>query len=351
MHYDSDKSIDDVLARYPKDCRPRSVKDLGGAGGFSGAAFWRLETERGTLCLRRWPPQADPKWPERLRFIHALLEHVVRRGFSLVPAPIRTKQGESYVQKNSELWELISWLPGHADYLPLRRPEKLRAALAALAKFHVAAADFVATERGAAPSPGIRRRRRQIESLRSGGLRAIAVAVDASPQPAGGNDSQDRSALRQLAHRLLPLYAQAEEPILRELIAAELVKIPLQPCIRDIWHDHVLFEGDRVSGIVDFGAARIDNVAGDVARLLGSFSNSEDDAVVWREGLAAYESIRPLSADERHLVGVFDRSGTLLAGINWLEWIFVERRIFTDPAAVCGRLGGIIARLERLTPG
>jgi homoserine kinase type II len=353
MQYDSDKVVDGVLAQYPDDCRPRRVETLGGAGGFSGAAFWRLDTERGTLCLRRWPPQADPKWPQRLRFIHALLEHVVYRGFFVVPAPIRTRQGETYVQQDDELWELTSWLPGHADYLPLRRPEKLRAALTALAEFHVAGADFATAERRAAPSPGIRRRRNQIDALRSGGLRAITVAVDAAPRPPIAIDSHNWSTLRKLARRLLPLYAQAEEPVLRELIAVGEEKIPLQPCIRDIWHDHVLFEGDRVSGIVDFGAMRIDNVAGDIARLLGSFSlsNSADDAVVWREGLAAYESVRPLSADERHLAGVFDRSGTLLAGINWLEWIFIEGRTFADLAAVCGRLGGIVARLEQLTQG
>ena len=277
----------------------------------------------------------------------------MRRGFSIVPTPIRTMQGESYVQLKNDFWELTSWLPGQADYLPLRRPEKLRAALAALAQFHVAAADYVGMERVTpTSSPGILARRRgRIESLRSGALTAIATAVDAASHPADGIDSHDWNALRQLGRRLLPLYAQAEEPVLRQLIAAAAQKIPLQPCIRDIWHDHVLFEGDRVSGIVDFGATRIDNVACDVARLLGSFSpaNRADDAAVWREGLAAYESVRPLSADERQLVGVFDRSGTLLAGINWLEWIFINGRTFADLAAVCSRLDGIIARLKRLT--
>lgn len=98
---------------------------------------------------------------------------------------------------------------------------------------------------------------------------------------------------------------------------------------------------------------RTDNVAGDVARLLGSLSfnesNGASDADVWRDGLAAYESVRPLSADERQLVGVFDRSTAILAGINWLQWLFVELRTFADLAAVRHRLAAIVARLERLT--
>jgi homoserine kinase type II len=341
-----------LLAFYPEDCRPQRLEDLGGAGGFSGAAFWRLTTPRGLLCLRRWPSQADPsdpKWSQRLGFIHAVLEHVARRGFSLVPIPIRTRQGNSHLQLDDFSWELSPWLAGHADYLPLRRPEKLRAAMTALAEFHRAAADFGIRGIDCRPaaSPGVRARRHRIEQLRAGGLQAIATAVDAAPRPAPGCVPQEWIALVELARRLLPLYSQAEEPVLRQLVAAEPIEVPMQPCIRDIWHDHVLFEGDRVSGLIDFGAMRVDNVACDAARLLGSLA--DDDAGVWQEGLAAYLATRPLSRDEQNLVGVFDRSTTLLAGMNWLEWIFLQRRTFAEPPAVIARLGRIVSRMERLT--
>ena len=232
---------------------------------------------------------------------------------------------------------------------------KTRAALSALAEFHRAAADFVELEsrRAISPSPGILARRRQIEALRAGGLAAIVAAVDNATQSSHGNSSSDWIAIVDLARRLLPLYARAEEPVFKAVFAAERLRVPLQPCIRDIWHEHVLFLEDRVSGLIDFGAMRTDNVAGDVARLLGSFSfdesKGESDTEVWRDGLAAYESVRPLSAAERQLAGVFDRSTAILAGINWLEWLFVERRTFADLAAVCARLAEIAARLERLT--
>jgi homoserine kinase type II len=235
----------------------------------------------------------------------------------------------------------------------MRQPEKLRAALSALAEFHRAAADFFERDHGPAPSPGILARRRQIDSLRSGGLPAIVAAIDDATPSAHGIHSNEWTALVELARRLLSLYARAEESVLEKLIVAVRLNIPLQPCIRDIWHDHVLFLENRVSGLIDFGAMRIDNVAGDVARLLGSFSfddsKKKSDAEAWEKGLAAYEAVRPLSADERQLVGVFDHSTTLLAGINWLEWLFVERRTFADLAAVRVRLAGIVARLERLT--
>ena len=30
----------------------------------------------------------------------------------------------------------------------------------------------------------------------------------------------------------------------------------LQPCLCDLWHDHLLFEGDRLAGVVDYRAAK-----------------------------------------------------------------------------------------------
>src|SRR5205807_3808434 len=47
------------------------------------------------------------------------------------------------------------------------------------------------------------------------------------------------------------------------------ISLPLQPCIRDIWHDHVLFTANDVTGVIDFGAVDMDTPATDIARLLG----------------------------------------------------------------------------------
>ncbi len=108
----------------------------------------------------------------------------------------------------------------------------------------------------------------------------------------------------------------------------------------------MLFEGNRVSGIIDFGAMRIDTVAGDVSRLLGSLAG--DDLVAWQRGLKAYQTIRRLSDAEFALVPVFDESTMLLAGFNWLEWLVGGRR-FENPGEVLRRLRMIVNRLEVLS--
>ncbi len=66
-----------IVRRYPADCQPTRVESLGSAGGLSGARFWRIVAPRGVLVLRRWPTEHPT--PERLQFIHAVLQHAASR--------------------------------------------------------------------------------------------------------------------------------------------------------------------------------------------------------------------------------------------------------------------------------
>jgi Ser/Thr protein kinase RdoA (MazF antagonist) len=122
--------------------------------------------------------------------------------------------------------------------------------------------------------------------------------------------------------------------------------LPEQVCIRDVRSAHVLFTGDRVSGIVDFDAMQMTSVAVDVARLLGSYV--ADDYGRWQHGIDAYSAIRPLSPDERRAARVLDQLGVLGAGLSWLKWILLERRQFEVPQ-VLARLAVTERRLEHLS--
>src|SRR3954447_6586549 len=132
----------EVVRNYPADCQPTLTEPLGFAGGMSGAQFWRMQSPRGTLVLRRWP--AEHPTPDRLRFIHEVLFHAARNGIEFLALPIHTSAGNSWVHDGCHLWELAPWMPGVADYESLPTKEKLCAAMAALARFHVAVAEFPA---------------------------------------------------------------------------------------------------------------------------------------------------------------------------------------------------------------
>jgi Ser/Thr protein kinase RdoA (MazF antagonist) len=323
--------IRQIIAAYPSDCQPAGIESLGSAGGFSGARLWRLRTPRGALCLRRWPKEHPTS--EGLEFIQAVLRHVWQAGFRLAPAPVDTQHQAGYVRQGGHLWELTPWMPGDADYRQAPSKAKLRAALTALATFHRAAESFPSTDRSPSRSPGVAERLLRLQQLMSGGFQEIASRIETGSWP--------EFAL--LARQMIDLFPKVAPRILSQLAKAAELRVSLQPCIRDVWHAHVLFAGDQVTGLIDFGAMRVENVATDIARLLSSLVGNDLNG--WQQGLDAYTQVRPLSADELQLIEAFDQSGSLLGGINWVDWIYLEGRHFEDRPAVLGRLGEHVARL------
>ncbi len=330
----TETEIRGVISEYPAECRPHRTEPLGCAGGFSGARFWRLHTPSGGLCLRRWPKKSPSL--EQLQFIQATLWHVTREGFELVPLPRETRTHAGYVRKGGYFWELAPWLTGEADFHERPSTRRLRAALKTLAEFHRSAESFPIPHRQPARSPGIRSRLEQLQRWVAGDLARLAQSFRPGIWP----------ELEHRAAEILGLAPVAAGGILSGLSGASRLAVPLQVCIGDIWHGHVLYVGDRVTGLVDFGSVRTDNVAADIARLLGSMAG--DDAALWHEGLMAYEAVRPLSGSEYPLIEAFDESTVLMAGLNWINWIYRERRTFEASGLIPGRLDSTIVRLHHL---
>ena len=322
-----------VLAAYPADCQPQEAEFLSSAGGFSGARLWRLRAPRGTLCLRRWPREQSR---QQLEFIQAVLWHVVQEGFVLAPLPLETRTHAGYVSEAGHLWEITPWLPGQADYRNAPSVVKLRAAMHAVAQFHLASASFPLPERLPAVPPGIAERAQRLRAWSPERLTRLSAAIATCGWP----------ELTERADRLLRMFRRTASSVAQTLRAATALRAPLQPCIRDIWHDHVLFVGERVSGLIDFGAMRIETVAADVARLAGSLC--DDDSQAWLTALTAYEQVRRLSPEETLLVTAYDRANVLLSGMNWLDWIYLEGRAFDNRAAVCQRIDENLERITRL---
>lgn len=225
-------------------------------------------------------------------------------------------------------------MPDHLAGTPEAAPYVQRA-LRLAAQFHRAAST---QDLAYGPAPGVRRRLEQTESLISGGLQQLASAV--AQHAAAFPTLADRATeLFELAPRAIPTAASA-------LRHATTFSVPIQPCIRDIHREHVLFQGVQSTGIIDFGALRDDSVAGDVARLMGSLAL--DNADLWQTGLAAYRQARPLSGEELSLVRAYDQSTVLLSGLNWLRWVFVEHRRFENHEGILARFDEITARLAIL---
>ena len=324
------QDLDELLARYPHHLKPLSnLEALGGAGGYSGARLWRYRAPRGLLVLRAWP--SDGPGRARLEKIHRWLFLTSPTG--LTPVPLRDNSDRSIQEFQGILWELTPWLPGKAD--PAHPPElgHLQAAFAGLAALH----ERLSCESSSSISPGLAQRRDTVDHLIRGGFDTIETAVAANP--ASADQAAAASKWLSLARSLAPTLSE----VLRK--AAGSVR-DLQPCLRDARPEHFLFEHDRLSGIVDFGAMGIDCVAADLARLIGDWLDGDPAARV--AALAAYERIRPLQPAEIPLLTAFESSADLLIGQTWLNWCYLEHRRFEDPHAVSNGLARGLKRLERL---
>jgi Ser/Thr protein kinase RdoA (MazF antagonist) len=226
-------------------------------------------------------------------------------------------------------------MPGAADFAANPRVERVEAALRALAELHIATATFPLKGPPPHVSAALVRRQIRLQTSTPEYFDELTRVVEESPSP-----EMDGRARRVVAAARL-----AAPDVLRRVLAAGRIMIRPQPCLGDVWHGNVLFEGDRVAGIVDTTGIRPDSVALDISRLLGSMTHPGDAA--WEAGLAAYHAVRPLCDPERTLVDALDRTGILLGGLNWIEWIYRQRRHFDDPAAVLSRVDWVLARLER----
>src|SRR5262249_48027114 len=105
-----------------------------------------------------------------------------------------------------------------------------------------------------------------------------------------------------------------------------------------------LFDGNTVTGLIDYGGVKIDHVAVDLARLLGSMV--EDRVKLRAAGLEAYKRVRPLSLQEEELVSVLDETGTLVGLITWLKWLYIDGKQFDDRTAAARRLEMLVKRVE-----
>jgi homoserine kinase type II len=313
-----DRAAAEVLTRYPAVLFSGAPAPLGGFGGFSGARLWRLAGAAGPLCLRAWPAGQTP---DRLAFIHRLTAHARAAGLTFVPGLFATRDGATRVEHAGRLWELQEWMPGAADYHRRPTAARLEAACDALARLHVCWQ--AACDEDAGVCPAVLRR-----------LRAAVEWRDLI-----------RDGWRPPAPPALLRWMEAVPGLLGGWACREW---PLQPCVGDPWHENLLFDGDRLTGLVDYGAAKVDHPAADVARLLGSLA--EDDSDGWTAGLRAYRRVRPFSDDEEALARALDVTGTAAAAALWLRWLYRGERALADRDAAGRRLATLLGRVQKWAP-
>lgn len=217
--------------------------------------------------------------PEELPFYLNLMAHLANAGVQ-APAPEPDRSGALWSILNGKPAGLVARLEGVAVVRP--DVEHCAAAGAVLAQMHLAAASY----------------RPRLSNRRGPGW------------------------WRQAARAVRP-FLSAEQ---NALIAAELkfqaglakVRLPRGAIHGDLFCDNVLFEGARVSGVIDFGFAATDAFLYDLAIAVNDWCVCTETG---REGaldetrvaamVAAYTALRPVTSEERTIWASLLRAGAL----------------------------------------
>jgi homoserine kinase type II len=300
---------------FPRPGMPRPIP-----AGFSGARLWRFDSSAGAFCLRAWPSAFPLK---RLAYIHRLLARARAGGLAFVPRVEQARVGATWVQFHGRLWEVQEWLPGAADFHAASAPQRLAAACQALARLHQC---WAAAEEGVVEvCPAVKRRLEAATEWRA--------RWNAGWRP---------------PRRLAPALTRAMADIPYRLGPWRRSRLRLQPCHGDPWRDNLLFDGDGLTGVVDYGAVKMDHPAADVARLIGSCVWYDADG--WSIGLRAYRTVQPFSVEGEELARTLDVTGTAAAAARWVWWLEDQQRAPEDTAAAQRRLAELVRRLESTPP-
>ncbi len=287
--------------------------------GFSGAHVWKVTCRDQSYALKRWP--AGQPVHLSLPSIHQLMIQARRGGVTVIPEVCRTGAKETCLSFDNSFWDACSWQHGQPD--PQPNESRLRSAMKLLTSLH--AIWRTSNERRTASCPAIQLQHRRL-------LEWTTIELEWLKQ--------------QVAHH--PLFRQAavlfelhRPGALRRLAPWLNHQVALQPCLGDVWADHVLFEGDQVTGLIDFGSVRFDHPTQDLARLIGSYT--QGDAVRRQLALSYYA---PMTNEWEQLLMVLDDSGTIVGLGNWLRWLILEKRTVVDPHRTMARLQKLVMRLE-----
>ena len=238
---------------------------------------------------------------EDLPFFVALMEHLAVRGINC-PQPVRMRDGRTLGELCGRAAAIVTFLDG----VWMRRVEARHCAAVgeALAKLHLAAADF-------------------------SGHRANALAVP-----------KLRPLFESCADRIDTIQHGMLDAIGAELDFLEGVwprDLPQGVIHADLFPDNVFFLGDTLTGLIDFYFACNDMLAYDVAICLNAWCFENDHSYNVTKGralLQGYARVRPLTDGELAALPMLARGAALrFLATRVVDWLNVPPGALVRPKA------------------
>lgn len=264
---------------------------------------------------------------EQLPYYLHLMKHLASRGVP-VPDPVLNDQGEILLRVQGKPAAVVNKLAGRSDLAPSLA--HCEAVGTTLARMHLAGRDF---------------------AMRQPNLRGLSWWNETVPV-------------------VLPFLTPEQAQLMRAELAyqnhvaasAAYAALPRGAVHADLFRDNVLFEGESLSGFFDFYFAGDDSFLFDIAVCLNDWcvehSAGADDGMHHEAGarafLAAYQTVRPLMAAERDLLGAMLRAGALRFWLSRLWDLHLPRQASLlqahDPAHFERVLHNRVAQVQAQVP-
>jgi homoserine kinase type II len=278
----TDEALEAFLTEY----------DIGSIVAFRGIAEgvensnYSLKTTQGDFILTLYEKRVDPA---DLPWFLGLMEHLARRKITC-PQPVRARDGEALRVLAGRHAAITTFLPG---VWPRRvRVEHCGPVGGALAGLHLAGADY---------------QPRRVNALGAHGWRPLLERC------------------RARADEVQPNLGAELDAALTEILAAWPAVLPEGHIHADLFPDNVFFLDDHLSGLIDFYFAATDFLAYDVAICLNAWCFEADfsfNVTKGRAMLRAYQTIRPLSEEERAALPVLCRGAAMRFLLTRLyDWV------------------------------
>ncbi|MFM7166403.1 MAG: phosphotransferase family protein [Planctomycetaceae bacterium] len=301
-------------------------------GGLSEATVWQVQDLSGELfAVKVWQPDSAAQVRHRC-FVRRWMLSASESCPDIVPRPrahagMRGAEPALILQQGRFAWQVESWRPGQF-LCGVPAPECLESTALKLLPLYVSGRAFgvrwssstLALEN--TQSKAILRRAELVEELQQGCLRRLSQAAHRC------GDAEVTAAVLQFSQWLqswLPWLHLQLQPWCSQTMM-------LQPVLRDLRTENVLYQDGQISGVIDWDAAGVDHPCLDVARLLRSWYPQDGAARV--AATDCWAKLWQLSARERQLLSVFDASIVMLNPVVWLQRLADNPDLFqTLPAA------------------
>ncbi|MDZ4849350.1 MAG: phosphotransferase [Pirellulaceae bacterium] len=250
---------------------------------------------------------------------------------SIVPEMIPWTDGNWIRESDSALWTIESWRPGTSlDPADIVADELLSQSVSVVRQLHVAGKQL-GVQRMVAP--GVIERANRLAQW--------------CPRSKRSEWEQRLDNSKNCFSKILPLeYARTSlNKILEhsdrthQLLARRLQKwisnsVDCHWIVRDLWRENVLVEKNQISGVIDFGAARIDWPVLEIVRLYSSWLQPDDPRIA--------ETLRALGSISEEDFRELDHLATLLSLFQWFDWILKAQ------VSLGGKSQNVQSRIEEL---